>query len=74
VVPVLVFLEGRSVRDAVIAATVSFVGSGLVALYVWLRQERSVPAGHRGFLLATAPGALRAPCFFASPAALRSGC
>lgn len=58
VVPVLVFLEGRSVRDAVIAATVSFVGSGLVALHVWLRQEKSAPAGHRGFLMATAPGAL----------------
>lgn len=58
VVPVLVFLEGRSVRDAVIAATVSFVGSGLVALYVWLRQEKSAPAGDRGFLMATAPGAL----------------
>jgi len=58
VVPVLVFLEGRSVRDAVIAATVSFVGSGLVALYVWLRQERLTSGGGRGFLLATAPGAL----------------
>jgi uncharacterized membrane protein YfcA len=58
VVPVLVFLEGRSVRDAVIAATVSFVGSGLVALLVALRHGTQASNGGRAFLLANAPGAL----------------
>jgi uncharacterized protein len=67
VVPVLVFIEGRPLRDAVIAATVSFVGSGLVALLVCLRQPGggvvgpSWPGGAvgaRSFLVASAPGAL----------------
>jgi uncharacterized protein len=58
VVPVLVFLEGRSPRDAVIAATVCFVGSGLVSLWVWRRERRVAPGGSRPFLLTAAPGAL----------------
>lgn len=58
VVPVLVLLEGQPVRDAVIAATVSFVGSGLVALLVALRPGKQSSGGGRVFLLANAPGAL----------------
>ena len=58
VVPVLVFLEGRSLRDAVIAATACFIGSGLISLWVWLRERRASPDGSRAFLLTAAPGAL----------------
>lgn len=58
VVPILVFLDGRPVRDAVIAATVSFIGSGMVSLFVWLRERQDSTLPNRAFLLATAPGAL----------------
>lgn len=58
VVPVLVFVEGRSLRDAVIAATVSFVGAGLVALVEVLRRPRDQARDARPFLVASAPGAL----------------
>lgn len=58
VVPVLVFLEGRSFRDAVIAATVSFLGSGLVSLFVWMRHGRLSSNDGHAFLLTTVPGAL----------------
>jgi uncharacterized membrane protein YfcA len=58
VVPVLVFLDGRPLRDAVIAATVSFVGAGIVSLVISLRRERDEPQGGRSFLAASAPGAL----------------
>lgn len=57
-VPVLVFLEGRPLREAVIAATVSFAGSGLVSLLVSLRQGTLVSPGSRAFLAATPAGAL----------------
>ena len=58
VVPVLVFVEGRSLRDAVIAATVSFVTAGLVSLVHILRRPRDHRRGARAFLVASAPGAL----------------
>jgi uncharacterized membrane protein YfcA len=58
VVPVLVFVEGRPLRDAVIAATVSFVGAGLVSLVVSRRQPGGGATGTRAFLIASAPGAL----------------
>lgn len=58
VVPVLVFVEGRPLREAVIAATVSFVGAGLVSLVVSRRQAGDRVAGARAFLIASAPGAL----------------
>jgi uncharacterized membrane protein YfcA len=59
VVPVLVFLQGRPLREAVVAATVSFVGAGVVAL-VALAQGRRDARTRDGlaFLLACAPGAL----------------
>ena len=57
-VPVLVFLDGRPVRDAVILATVSFVGAGLAALYMETRQRGWSGAASRTFVLASAPGAL----------------
>jgi uncharacterized membrane protein YfcA len=58
VVPVLVFLDGRPLRDAVIAATVSFVGAGLVALVISLRRGGKDSRDGRSFLVAAAPGAL----------------
>lgn len=58
VVPVLVFLDGRPLRDAVIAATVSFVGAGIVSLVVSLRRSGDHARGGGPFLVATAPGAL----------------
>ena len=58
VVPVLVFVEGRTLRDAVIAATVSFVGAGLVSLVEVLRRPREDADNVRPFLYASAPGAL----------------
>lgn len=58
VVPVLVFLDGRPLRDAVIAATVSFVGAGIVSLVVSLRRTGNETRSGRSFLVASAPGAL----------------
>ena len=58
VVPVLVLVEGRTLRDAVIAATVSFVGAGLVSLVEVLRRPREDADNVRPFLYASAPGAL----------------
>ena len=57
VVPVLVFVEGRPLRDAVMAATVSFVGAGLVSLVEILRRPGERPRGARAFVAASAPGA-----------------
>ena len=58
VVPVLVFVQGRALREAVIAAVVSFVGAGLVSLAVVLRQPRDMRVTLRPFLAACVPGAL----------------
>lgn len=58
VVPVLVFLDGRPLRDAVIAATVSFVGAGIVSLVISLRRNADEGRSGRSFLVASAPGAL----------------
>jgi uncharacterized protein len=58
VVPVLVVLQGRPVREAVVAATVSFVGAGLVSLALVRRERGVVDATVRPFLVACAPGAL----------------
>ena len=41
VVPVLVFVQGRPLREAVIAAVVAFVGAGVVSLAVVLRQPQN---------------------------------
>lgn len=56
-VPVLMFLEGTSVRQGVVIAAVAFLASGLVSLVLWRRR----PDGSRerwSFLLAAAPGAV----------------
>lgn len=58
VVPILVFVDGRPLRDAVIAATVSFLGSGIIAALSWIRDSRFSENRNRVFLLAAAPGAL----------------
>jgi hypothetical protein len=59
VVPVLVFVQGRPLREAVIAATVSFVGAGIVAIVVVMQGRREPNARHDlAFLAACAPGAL----------------
>ena len=57
-VPVLVFLDGRPVRDAVVLATVSFVGAGAAAFYMEARHRGWSGAAGRMFVLASAPGAL----------------
>jgi uncharacterized membrane protein YfcA len=58
VVPVLVFVQGRPLREAVIAAVVAFVGAGLVSLVVVPRQPHDVHRSLRSFLVACVPGAL----------------
>lgn len=58
VVPVLVFVEGRTLREAVIAASVAFAGAGLVSLFAGLRERRVDTGSARSFLVASAPGAL----------------
>ena len=58
VVPVLVFVQGRPLREAVVVAVVSFVGAGLVSLLVVMRRRADVHADLRPFLAATIPGAL----------------
>lgn len=58
VVPVLVFVQGRPLREAVIAAVVAFVGAGVVSLAVVLRQPHDVHRSLRTFLAACVPGAL----------------
>lgn len=58
VVPVLIFFDGQPLRNAVIAATVSFVGSGLVSSLIWFRQRKASSDGTGWFLLTTVSGAL----------------
>lgn len=58
VVPVLVFVQGRPLREAVIAAVVAFVGAGVVSLAVVLRQSHDMHKSLRPFLAACVPGAL----------------
>ena len=57
-VPVLVFLEGGTVREAVILAAVSFAGSGLVALAARPWRSGATPGAYAPFVLAAAPGAI----------------
>lgn len=56
-VPVLMFLEGSSVRQGVVIAAVAFLASGLVSLALWRRQP-GAGREQRSFLLAAAPGAV----------------
>lgn len=57
-VPVLVYLEGSSVREAVVVAALAFLASGLTSLALWRRRpDLSLPS-QRGFLLSAAPGAV----------------
>src|SRR5690606_10737645 len=52
-VPVLVFLDGRPVRDAVVLATVSFVGAGAAAFYMEARHRGWSGAAGRLFVVAS---------------------
>ncbi|MEP7207018.1 MAG: sulfite exporter TauE/SafE family protein [Casimicrobiaceae bacterium] len=57
-VPVLVYLEGASVRDAVVVAALAFLAAGLVSLALARRRADLPLREHRGFLLSAAPGAV----------------
>jgi uncharacterized membrane protein YfcA len=56
-VPVLMLLEGASVKQGVVIAAVAFLASGLVSLALW-RREPGRGREQRNFLLAAAPGAV----------------
>jgi uncharacterized membrane protein YfcA len=56
-VPLLMLLEGASVRQGVVVAAVAFLASGIVSLLLWRRQPGAARET-RGFLLAAAPGAV----------------
>src|SRR5690348_9737644 len=58
VVPVLVFVQGRPLREAVVAATVSFVGAGLVSLALVARERVVRGRDVTLFVAMCAPGAL----------------
>ena len=56
-VPILMLLEGASVRQGVVIAAVAFLASGVVSLALWRRQPGAARE-RRSFLLAAAPGAV----------------
>lgn len=56
-VPVLMVLEGASVKQGVVIAAVAFLASGVVSLALWRRQPGN-GRQERNFLLACAPGAI----------------
>jgi uncharacterized membrane protein YfcA len=56
-VPILILLEGASVRQGVVIAAVAFLASGVVSLALRRRQPGTA-RGRGGFLLAAAPGAV----------------
>lgn len=56
-VPLLMFLEGASVRQGVVVAAIAFLASGVVSLLLWRRTAGTAP-GRRHFLWAAAPGAV----------------
>lgn len=56
-VPLLMFLEGTSVRQGVVVASIAFLASGVVSLLLW-RRTLARTGSDRPFLLAAAPGAV----------------
>ncbi|MCC7327505.1 MAG: sulfite exporter TauE/SafE family protein [Burkholderiales bacterium] len=56
-VPVLMYFEGVSVREAIVVAALSFLVSGFVALAIH-RMPGFELRGHRSFLASAAPGAI----------------
>ncbi|MEO5701906.1 MAG: sulfite exporter TauE/SafE family protein [Casimicrobiaceae bacterium] len=57
-VPVLVYLEGASVRDAVVVAALAFLTAGLLSFALAKRRADLTLRPHHAFLLSTAPGAI----------------
>ena len=56
-VPLLMLLEGVSVRQGVVVAAIAFLASGVATLLLRRSSPREA-RGHAGFLLAAAPGAV----------------
>jgi uncharacterized membrane protein YfcA len=56
-VPVLMLLEGTTVRQAVVIAAIAFLASGIVSLALWRRHPGADAGSHRLFFLCAAPGA-----------------
>ena len=57
-VPVLMFVEGATVRQAVVTAAVAFLASGLVSAALWRRDAEGDVRPYRTYFLAAAPGAM----------------
>lgn len=56
-VPLLMLLEGTSVRQGVVVAAVAFLASGVVSLLLWRRRSGDARET-RSFLVAAVPGAV----------------
>ena len=57
-VPVLVHLQGATVREGLVVAALAFLASGLVSLALWRRRPAFALRPLRGFLVACLPGAM----------------
>jgi len=57
-VPVLMFMEGVTVRQAVVVAAVAFLAAGVASLALWRRGAPGDARPYRAFLGAAAPGAI----------------
>jgi len=57
-VPVLMFMEGVTVRQAVVVAAVAFLAAGLTSLALWQRSAPDDARPYHAFLGAAAPGAI----------------